>query len=265
MNNCNPIGIFDSGVGGLTVAKIISNFLPNETIIYFGDIFHLPYGNKSKNEIQQYVEKIISFLLIKKVKMIIIACNSATAAFYEKIPTNLLKTKNIFLINAVDAVVKFLNNNYFESKLGLIGSEYTIESNIYQKKLSTLGYDKLHFLATPELVTLIENGNVNSKSMNDMLIQYLSNPILQDIKALILGCTHYNLIKHKIKLFKNIEIIDSSEIIAREAVHFLKNNNLLSSKKYNNIFYTSAYSKNFENMIKKLFAPSDTVKIINIF
>ena len=132
MNAEDPIGIFDSGIGGLTVAHAITKILPNEKIVYFGDTQHLPYGNKSPKKINYYSAKIVDFLFKKKCKAIIIACNTVSSIALKKLEK---KTKNrCVLFNVIDPVVKYVSTNFTIKNIGVIGTPVTIASNIYKKK-----------------------------------------------------------------------------------------------------------------------------------
>jgi glutamate racemase len=128
-----PIGIFDSGIGGLTIAKAVAGQLPEESIIYFGDTAHLPYGDKSAQTIQGYTKKIVDFLLASNVKLILIACNSASAAAYEMLK-NYIGDRAI-LLNVIDPVVDYLGANYATKRVGLIGTKLTVQSEVYHKRL----------------------------------------------------------------------------------------------------------------------------------
>src|SRR3989338_2950081 len=134
-----PIGIFDSGIGGLTVAQSLVNHLPKENIIYFGDTAHLPYGDKSTAAIQAYAIKIAHMLLQQECKLILIACNSASAAAYELVK-EYIGSKAI-VMNVIDPTIKLLKNNYAHKKVGLIGTRQTVNSHIYKKKLDDLNAD----------------------------------------------------------------------------------------------------------------------------
>ncbi len=159
MNNnpAAPIGIFDSGIGGLTVAKAIRNLLPEENIIYFGDTAHLPYGDKSEAAIQAYSIKIADILLKKGCKVIVIACNSASSASYELLKEYVRKDAHI--INVIDPMVDFITENYSGKRIGLIGTKRTVQSGIYTRKIEESNHSiLLESLATPLLAPMIEEG-----------------------------------------------------------------------------------------------------------
>ena len=214
--NSNPIGIFDSGIGGLTVANAISKAMPNETLIYFGDTAHLPYGEKSKDLIKEYSLGIAKFLLEQKhCKTIVIACNTASAAAYEHLRDNY---KGIFpIINVIDPIVEELVKKEHVSQIGLIATNTTIESGVYQEKINRRKPKAtVHTLATPMLVPMIEEGYANDNISHTLIANYLNNPTLKNIDALILGCTHYPIIKSEIDEFYNgtVDLVDSTDIVA---------------------------------------------------
>jgi glutamate racemase len=251
----NPIGLFDSGIGGLTVAEAVTRLLPNENIIYFGDTAHLPWGDKSTAAIQAYSIKICDMLLRQNCKLILIACNTASAAAYELV-REYVGSKAI-VMNVIDPVVNHLRERYAGKHIGLIGTKQTVNSNIYKKKIDELNLNiQLNALATPLLVPIIEEGFSQSKIAADAIAEYLSNPYLQNIHALILGCTHYPLIKHHAYQFyqHRVDVIDSSEIVAQALKGLLIYHDLLQqgvpTKK---LFYVSDYTEAAEASTKLFF------------
>jgi glutamate racemase len=160
-NPSAPIGIFDSGIGGLTVAHAITNHLPHESIIYFGDTAHLPYGDKSEAAIQAYSIKIADVLLKRGCKVIVIACNSASSAAYELLKEYVNTQAHV--LNVIDPMVDYVATHFQNKKIGLIGTKRTVQSGIYQKKIteSKKGI-QLSSLATPLLAPMIEEGYFNN-------------------------------------------------------------------------------------------------------
>ncbi|MFN8437104.1 MAG: glutamate racemase [Cytophagales bacterium] len=261
MDKNAPIGIFDSGIGGLTVAKAIKELLPNENLIYFGDTAHLPYGDKSQAMIQSYSLKICNLLMEHKCKVIVIACNSASAAAYELLKEYVGSRSHI--INVVDPAVKYVKENFSDQKVGLIGTKATVRSGIYKSKIDQQKAGiELKSLATPLLVPMIEEGFFNENISEGIIEQYLRNEELEHIKALILGCTHYPLIKKQIDKFYNGNVvsIDSSKEVAKELLQVLKDNLAINdeSKPFEK-FYVSDYTKSFEESTKIFFG--EQVKI----
>ncbi len=251
-----PIGIFDSGIGGLTVAHAINQRLPFEKIIYFGDTAHLPYGEKSKTAIREYSEKIAAFLLEKDVKIIVIACNSASSAAFSRVK-NLAKGK-ADVINVIDPVVQHVVKKNNNAKVGVIGTKATINSRVYVRKIQRKNpHIKVGSLATPLLAPMIEEGFFNNYISKTIIHSYLSKPSLQNINQLILGCTHYPLIEKEIKdFFQNkISVINSANIIAQAVEEKLKSKNRLAVRKKipQHKFYVSDYTDSFKESAKFFF------------
>lgn len=267
MNKNNKIGIFDSGLGGLTIVKSLMEILPNESIIYFGDTLHLPYGDKSINAITQYTKKITNFMLENKVKLILIACNSASAASY-KLLKNYIGSHAI-LVDVINPVIEFLKKtNYQNKKIGLIGTRMTINSHVYEKRLKDFNCNlQLYSIATPLFVPIIEEGFFNHKIIDIIISEYLSNSILKEIEALILGCTHYPIIQNRISSFfyNKIDIIDTGKIVANEVKNILIKQNLLSTKKTYNNYYVSNYTEKFLNLSRLFISKEINIEYLNIF
>ena len=250
-----PIGIFDSGIGGLTVAQQISKILPNEDIIYFGDTAHLPYGDKSTAAIQAYSVKICNLLLSQDVKAILIACNSASAAAFDLVKEYVGSKALVF--NVIDPVVDYVSRHFAGKTVGLIGTKQTINSNIFKKKIEDKNqHIVLKSLATPLLAPMIEEGFFNNKISNEVIYEYLNNPELSGIESLILGCTHYPLIAKQIESFfqGKVEVIDSSGIVANSVLDKLTELELLNfPHEVKNKFYVSDYTPSFENSTQIFF------------
>ncbi|WKK82078.2 glutamate racemase [Marivirga arenosa] len=260
-DNAAPIGIFDSGIGGLTVAHKVKELMPNENIVYFGDIAHLPYGDKSAAAIQAYSIKVTDVLLQQGCKLILIACNSASSAAFELVREYVGSKAKVF--NVIDPVVEYVAQHYNHKKVGLIGTKQTINSNAYESKLKQLNPEiELHSLATPLLVPMIEEGFFENRISHDIIEEYLHNDHLMGIEALILGCTHYPLIKNEINDFYEgkVDILDSASIVAKRLQQFLKNHDLLSDIKLNkDRFLVSDITASFEASAKIFF--HDDVKL----
>ena len=255
MPNAAPIGIFDSGIGGLTLAHAITELIPKEPIIYFGDTAHLPYGDKSATAIQAYSVKICNLLLEKNCKLILIACNSASAAAYDLVKAY-VGTKAI-VVNVIDPVIEYLDRDWAGQTLGLIGTKQTVNSGIYARKATELGKDiHVQSLATPLLAPMIEEGFFNNRISEQIIQEYLANPTLAGIEGLILGCTHYPLIKKQIEEYYqgSISVIDTSIIVAESIKQILKEKDLLSAGEMGSRqFYVSDYTESFEQSTKQFF------------
>ena len=249
-----PIGIFDSGVGGLTVAHAIKQILPGENLIYFGDTAHLPYGDKSAESIRFYSGKITEFLLGHNAKVVLIACNSASASAFDFLKSEF--GEKTILLDVIDPVINYLGTRNF-SKIGVIGTKRTISSGTYEQKIG-LGSPgtSVVSLATPLLVPMIEEGFIFDDISNAIIRTYLSNESLEGIQALILGCTHYPIIRNQISKFFNfnVEVVDSSRIVSAVLREVLEKNNLLNdSLKVQDQFFVSDYTDYFEKIAKMFF------------
>jgi glutamate racemase len=255
LHSKQPIGIFDSGIGGLTVANAIKELLPNEQLIYFGDTAHLPYGEKSEDAIKYYSIRIAQFLLKHNCKAIVIACNTASSLAYDVV-RDFVGDKAI-VINVIDPVVSHVIQKNSNKKIGVIGTKGTIKSNIYEKKILEKNPNaKVASLATPLLASMIEEGFFNNNISKTIIHSYLSKPKLKKVDAMILACTHYPLIKPEIKSFykDNVEIVDSAEIVAQHVKKTLEKNELLNTGKAGkHHFYVSDYTEAFEKSTKFFF------------
>jgi glutamate racemase len=243
-----PIGIFDSGIGGMTVASAVTRLLPRENTIYFGDTAHLPYGDKSTAAIQAYSIKICNMLLKQNCKLILIACNSASAAAFELVKEYVGSKAHV--MNVIDPVVDYIKEHYNGKTIGLIGTKQTVLSNVYKKKVDTLDKNiQLKSLATPLLAPMIEEGFFDNNISESIISSYLSDQSLKGIEALILGCTHYPLIKNQIASFYSdqVEILDTSEIVANSLRALLDQHYLFNEKgEGKRQFYVSDYTLSFE-------------------
>lgn len=248
----NPIGIFDSGIGGLTVAQKIHEILPNEQIVYFGDTAHFPYGDKSTAAIQAYSVKICNVLLNYNCKVIVIACNSASASAYELVKEYV--GDRAFVVNVIDPVVDFVSANHANQEVGIIGTKRTIKSNIYESKLRLKNRRvTVQSLATPLLAPMIEEGFFNNSVSDKIIEEYLTNPSIQNIKAIVLGCTHYPLIKDQIENFYSgkVQVIDSASIVASHLKSIIEKKKILNKDKpSSHHFYVSDYTQSFEQSTK---------------
>ncbi len=277
----SPIGIFDSGIGGLTVASAIHKALPNEVLIYYGDTAHMPYGDKSAETIRWYCDHIVQFLYEKNCRTIVIACNTASS-----LASDSLQEKwgsEIKFINVIDPVVESLKllNKY--THIGVIGTKGTIHSNIYPRKLrEALPKVKVSALATPLLAQLIEEGYFNNTVSTEIIRDYLQKEALQGIDCLVLACTHYPLIKDQISsiLGLKVDVIDSSQLVAKYLENYLKvaptvplkrkpldiNYRFESLKdtqklESQNIFYVSDFTESFQKSTELFFG--DQIELRN--
>ena len=259
----SAIGVFDSGIGGLTVAKAITSLLPNERLVYFGDTAHLPYGDKSSELIKSFSLGISKWLIDDKdCKAVVIACNTASAIAYEYLRDK--HKGNIPIINVIDPIVEAVVKNESVKTIGLIATKTTIESGVYQEKLSRRAPNvKVKALATPLLVPMIEEGFSNDKISETVIENYLNAGALQGIDSLILGCTHYPLIRSEIDSFYKgkITLFDSTTIVANKLKSILANENLLSGKKESkNKFFVSDFTESFKRASRTFYKKEVSLK-----
>lgn len=242
-----PIGIFDSGIGGLTVANAIVNRLPNEEIIYFGDTAHVPYGDKSADAIRYYCLRIAKFLLEKNCKMIVVACNSASSVGYHVL-TDFFKGQALF-VNVVDPLVEATAQGNYK-KVGIIATKATTQSKVYPRQLlSRAPSTEVFALATPLLAPMIEEGYVSSKISYVLLENYLSDPGFANIEAMLLACTHYPLIHSAIQTYfqNKVNVLDSTDVVAQAVYQQLDIHHLLNDQKRRcHQFFVSDYTPSFE-------------------
>jgi glutamate racemase len=262
MPDDRPIGVFDSGIGGLTLVHALSKALPNERMIFFGDTAHLPYGDKSAKNIQAFAEEILHFFYQQNCKAVLVACNTASAIAYPK----LLKSwgYHLLLFNVIDPVVRTCIQAYKPQKVGVIGTKSTIQSRSYPRKFNQL--DKtitVTTASTPLLAPMIEEGFYNNKISQTLISAYLSKKQFDGIEALILGCTHYPLIKKEVESFYrgSTPVLDNIDPTIAELANSLGekdmlNHSLISDTTHPeslNAFYVSDYTQSFEETAKLFF------------
>lgn len=248
------IGIFDSGIGGLTVAKAIKRLLPHESIIYFGDTAHLPYGDKSAETVRQYAEGISRYLLAQECKAIVIACNTASSFAYEAVKE--ICGPDFPVINVIDPVVAHVCANPSLRKVGVIGTKGTIASKAYENRILAKCQLEVVSQATPLLAPMIEEGFFDNNISHSIIENYLSDPDFLNIDALILGCTHYPLIKSEVQSFygENTVVIDSSVVVAQAVLDELSSRHMLQHEQEPEYtFHVSDYTESFEKSTRIFF------------
>ena len=250
-----PIGIFDSGIGGLTVAGAVARLLPNENIIYFGDTAHLPYGDKSLEAIQGYSKHIADFLLEKNCKLILIACNTASAAAYDTLKEHV--GEKALLLNVIDPLVKAVAADETIKKVGIIATKATISSGVYERKLKAARPTlEVASLATALLASMIEAGFYNNNVSQAVINSYLSYPDFQDVQGMLLACTHYPLIRNEIDFYfrHRVKVFDSTDTAANAVKETLEANNLLNTgTNSDKHFFVSDYTDSFAQTTKLFF------------
>ena len=227
MNN-NPIGILDSGIGGVTVLKEIIKILPNEDYIYYSDSLHAPYGEKSKDEIKDYVDSIISFLISKNCKMIVVACNTATA-----LAINEMRSKYSYIdIIGIEPAYKMIHDFSYDKKTLVMATPGTIHSEKFLNLYHQYDNNNTILLSCEKLAILIEEDN-------DKIEEYLRDILPKEkIENVVLGCTHYPLVKEKIKkILGPVEFYDGGKGVAQRVYKMLSMKKLYSDKNKGNIYF----------------------------
>jgi glutamate racemase len=249
MNNNNPIGLFDSGIGGTSIWKEIHELLPNEDTIYLADSKNAPYGQKTKDEIIALSIKNTEYLLNQNSKIIVVACNTATTNAIKE-----LRAKYDVPFIGIEPAIKPAAVNSEKHIIGILATQGTLNSELFHQTAEKFHETKIIEQIGHGLVSLIENGKINSTEMNTLLHQYLEPMIDANIDYLVLGCSHYPYLIPQIKkiLPKEIKIIDSGEAVARQTKSVLIDNNALDTKKDRGeaIFYSNSGSKVLNDILE---------------
>lgn len=222
-----PIGVFDSGLGGLTVLKEITKILPNENIVYFGDTARVPYGTRSKETVMKYTFQAINFLMSKDVKAIVLACNTATARSLVEAQ----EKYDIPILGVIEAGARTAANTTKNNIVGIIGTEGTIRSKAYNKEIAKLNKDiKIVDKACTLFVQIAEEGWANTDVAKLTAKKYLKELKDQNIDSLILGCTHFPILKKTIgeELGMDIKLVNPARETAMDLKKILEDKNLLN-------------------------------------
>lgn len=225
-----PIGVFDSGIGGLTVVREIMRQIPNEKIVYFGDTARVPYGSKSKETVTRFSRQIVRFLQTHEVKTIVVACNTASAYALDELE----KETDIPMIGVVKPGARVAAQTTRNGRIGVIATEATIGSKIYGKYIQELNPDvKIWGKACPLFVPLVEEGLLQDPVTDEIARRYLAELIDLDIDTLILGCTHYPLIRSTVGriMGENVTLVNPAYETARELKELLTAKDLLQEKR----------------------------------
>lgn len=251
-----PVGVFDSGVGGLTVAREIMRQIPNEKIIYFGDTARVPYGSKSKETITKFSRQIVHFLQEQKVKAIVAACNTASAYALDEIEKEL----DIPMIGVVKPGAKVAAEATKNGRIGVIGTEGTIGSHIYATYINEInpGITVLG-KACPLFVPLVEEGLWQDPVTDEIATRYLGGLIDSGIDTLILGCTHYPLIRSTVGKIvgEQVVLVNPAYETARELRELLTVENLLNEREQEpgedrHRFYVSDMADKFQTFASSI-------------
>ena len=248
MSSNLPIGVFDSGLGGLTVVKELLDVLPNEDLIYFGDIARLPYGNKSSETVRRFSVENTLFLSSKGVKLIIVACNTATSLALDY----LASLFNIPFIGVIDPAIDMAVGGR-PRRIAVIGTEATIRSGIYPEKIHRRSPGiKVKSVACPLFVPMIESGITSGHLAGEIIRDQLKDIIRFGPDVLLLGCTHYPIIERQIKkvIGRGVKVLSSSRAVALSTKAFLEDKGLSSTnrRKGRLRIYVSDLPYNFERL-----------------
>lgn len=242
MSNINPIGLFDSGIGGTSIWKEVHQLLPNENTIYLADSKNAPYGKKTKQEIIDLCFKNVDFLLEQNCKLVVVACNTATTNAIKE-----MRAKYDIPLIGIEPAIKPAANLSETHTIGILATKGTLNSELFNQQVASFTNIRIMEQVGYGLVELIEDGRTDSDAMRQLLREYLQPMIAANIDYLVLGCSHYPyLIPEITKIIPpHIKIIDSGEAVAKQTKAILERNNLLNTDTTTgkNVFYTNSDAK----------------------
>lgn len=252
MNRTNPIGFFDSGIGGLTVVKSFMQLMPNENFIYFGDTARVPYGSKSNETVIEYSIQAANFLLRKNIKLLVVACNTASSVALK----DLRKFLTIPVIGMIEPGAILALSESKTKKIGVIGTRATINNKAYSHELLRLSPKaKIYEKACPLFVPLAEEGWIDHKSTELIAKEYLTELKEKNIDSLILGCTHYPILANVIQkvVGKNVKLIDSGTPAAKLVEDYLNGRGLRNQSVQHGVaeFYVSDVPTKFKEIAER--------------
>lgn len=244
-----PIGVFDSGLGGLTVVKELLKELPDENIVYFGDTARIPYGNRSREIVTRYSAQCIRFLLSKDIKMVVIACNTASSSSVETLTTRF----DIPILGVIRPGAKAAVDATRSGRIGVIGTSGTIRSKAYPNAIREINPDILVIDEACSLfVPIVEEGWSNTEVAHLTAERYLDNLKKQEVDTVVLGCTHYPLLEQTISkvMGPGVKLINPAVGTARQTREVLKKRNLLREPGSEPVvsFYVSDFGQSFQRI-----------------
>ena len=261
-----PIGIFDSGVGGLTVTREIMRQLPGENLVYFGDTARVPYGSKSKQTIVRYSNQIVNFLKTKNVKAIVIACNTASAYALEEIQSKVdIPVIGVVWPGAISAAEATENK-----RVGVIGTAGTVKSRVYNRYLMELDPEiTVVTKACPLFVPLVEEGLTEDRVTEDIAQRYLTVFKEYEVDALVLGCTHYPLLRNTVQrvVGDKVKLVNPAYETAKSLRKLLVENGLLntSGEEVHHEYFASDMTDQFVSFADKVLPfRVDQIRVVNI-
>lgn len=271
--NSKPIGIFDSGVGGLTVLKAVQEQLPHEDVIYLGDTARVPYGTKSPTTVERYAVEDTAFLVEKGVKMIVVACNTASALAANE----LRQTFTLPILGVIGPGARAAARVTHNRRIGVIGTEATIASGAYERRIREACAEvgntdqvELFSQACPLFVPLVEEGETDSPIARAVAEKYLAPLRAQQIDTLVLGCTHYPLLKPMLAetMGAGVTMVDSAEAAAREVAELLDGQSLRNepTRRGTKRFYVTDAAQRFHRIAERfLGGPLEHLEAVEVF
>jgi glutamate racemase len=249
-----PIGIFDSGVGGLSVLVEVQKLLPLENFIFVGDQGNMPYGGKTKEQLNSYADKIMAFLVSQNVKAVIVACNTATVYAID-----FLREKYKMPIIGTVPVIKTIANITKTKKTAVFSTPATTESPYLSALIEKFAPNvTVYKIGGTGLEELIETGDLENKQIDKILHESLEPLLQKNVDIIALGCTHYPFLTDKIQKIvgKNVQVVDSGGAVARRTKAILTNNQILGSKRTDDFYYTTGNKNRFAKAVKSLLKKS---------
>ena len=264
MDNNNPIGIFDSGVGGLSVIRSIKKTFPNENIVYVGDLKNFPYGTKKEEEVKDFAKRITTFLLKQHTKLIIVACNTVSSIAIDDLK-KLAQPVNV--IGMVQAGAKYAVDTTKNKRVGVISTPLTAKKHAYKTAIEKLDRDIQVFeVGAQELVNLVEDGVQFNDYACAIASERLRVPLKNGIDTLVLGCTHFPFLYKVVKsvVGDNVKVIDPADYVVFETKHFLEEVGFNKDGNSKTIFYTTDDKEFFKDKLSIFLNEKDEVIQIDI-
>jgi len=264
INSSSSIGIFDSGVGGLSILKAIQNQLPNESILYLADQYHVPYGERSLEEIRKFSTGIVQFFLDQGAKIIVVACNTASAAALHF----LRRTFPDIPFVGMEPAVKPAAENTQTRRVGVLATPATFQGALYASVVERFAQDVILYQDTcPGLVQQIEKGNFDTPETRTILEKALLPMVGEGVDSIVLGCTHYPLVIPMIKIIvgEKIRVIDPAPAVARQVERLLTRDDLLVNHETISrlTYYTTGDPRKFESFLPRILLTQKPVAQLN--
>ena len=258
-----PIGVFDSGIGGLTVLKQLDMLLPNENFLYFGDTARVPYGEKTPEQLLSFVREIMEWFKSNKVKAVVMACNTSSAVTYEEIKNDY----DFPVFSLIEPTAKYVS--YLSvSKIGVLATSATVNSHAYSNSIKKLDSTKIVLeRACPGLVELVESNKTETQEARKLIVKYVVPFLEQKVEKIILGCTHYPYLRSVINEITgdNEMLIDPAKHLAEEVVDTLLQQELLNEEKHGTRkFFASSNPEMFREAGKRFYPEIDEVRELHL-